>query len=134
MGLINMRGRTLRATLCEIERGLFHVRYQVGDAEWDGDDLPRYWVGTSVSDAEQHVRQRALEVGFEAVLIGYELLIPSVVFQRDATAMGTPSRSQRPIMRTTRGAAEIGRAKHPARPRAAGVRVIQRGDTPVAGH
>ena len=66
-------GQTLRATLREIERGLFSVSYRIGTMAWDGGDLPRYQIGTSAGDAEQKIEAKAREIGFETVNWDYAI-------------------------------------------------------------
>ena len=68
----NAQGRILRAALCEVERGLFHVSYR-RDSHVDIHELPTYQLGTSASDAEQRVEQRAVECGFTAVMWDHPL-------------------------------------------------------------
>jgi hypothetical protein len=61
-------GRVLRATLCEVERGLFYVTYTMDSAALGKHLLPRYQVGTCASDAQQRIERRARECGYEAVV------------------------------------------------------------------
>ncbi len=58
--------RRLRATLCEVEHGLFSVSYasESGDAK----TLPIYQVGADVTQAQQRVEERALASGFDTVV------------------------------------------------------------------
>jgi len=64
--------QTLRAALCEIERGLFQVSYHsdsagAGGPEWVLRTLPTYQTGTCASDAKQRIEERAQGCGFEMV-------------------------------------------------------------------
>jgi hypothetical protein len=59
---------TLRATVCQIERGLFRVSYQIDTVEWDAHRLPIYQVGSSVSDAKQRIEEKARGCGFAMVV------------------------------------------------------------------
>jgi hypothetical protein len=61
-------GRVLRATLCEVERGLFYVTYTMESAALGKHLLPRYQVGTCASDAQQRIEKRARECGYEVVI------------------------------------------------------------------
>ena len=76
----SMNGRMLHASLCEIERGLFHISYRIDTAEWEEPDLPLYQVDGSVVAAQQHIEQRALELGFDAIEWDYELLTTAITF------------------------------------------------------
>jgi hypothetical protein len=67
--------RILRATLCEIERGLFHVSYRSDATEWDVHELPAYQVGGSAAEAQQRVEARAQRCGFDTVLWDYALFV-----------------------------------------------------------
>jgi hypothetical protein len=60
--------RMLIATLCEIERGLFHVAYRVDGAAFGHHNLPRYEVGATALDVRRRIEQRARECGFGAVV------------------------------------------------------------------
>jgi hypothetical protein len=77
MGSRRSPGRILRATLCEIERGLFHVSYRSDVVEWDVHELPAYQVGASAVDAKQRIEARAQGCGFETVLWEYALVVPT---------------------------------------------------------
>jgi hypothetical protein len=79
MGIQITEGLTVRATLCEIERGLFHVTYSVDGAGPGRHYLPRYQVGTCASDAKQRIEQRAQECGYETVIWEPTLAHPSLV-------------------------------------------------------
>jgi hypothetical protein len=61
----------LRATLCEIERGLFHVSYRTDSADADVSDLPRYQVASSASVARQRIEEQAHSCGFIEVVWDY---------------------------------------------------------------
>jgi hypothetical protein len=64
----SMLGRKLWATLCEIEPGLFSVRYRSNATDGSVLDMPIYQVATCAADAEQRVENRARTCGFEAVV------------------------------------------------------------------
>ena len=68
MGIQLKDGGVLRATLCEVERGLFYVTYTMDSAALGKHLLPRYQVGTCASDAQQRIEMRARECGYEAVV------------------------------------------------------------------
>lgn len=72
MGSRNGQARILRAALCEVERGLFHISYR-RNSQVDIHELPPYQLGASASEAEQKVEQRAFECGFTAVVWDHPL-------------------------------------------------------------
>jgi hypothetical protein len=74
-----LHARLLRATLCEIERGLFHVSYRADTAKSGLHELPIYQVGTCASDARQRVEERARGCGFELVVWDYATLVPALL-------------------------------------------------------
>jgi hypothetical protein len=63
-----MLGRKLWVTLCEIESGLFSVRYRSNVDDGSVHDMPIYQVATCVADAEQRIENRARTCGFDAVV------------------------------------------------------------------
>ena len=77
MGSRRVPGQVLRATLCEIERGLFHVSYQSDVAEWGAQELPAYQVGACAAEAKQRIEEQAQGCGFETVVWDYALFIPT---------------------------------------------------------
>jgi hypothetical protein len=89
MGSRRLPGLVLRATLCEIERGLFHVSYRSDIAEWDVHELPAYQVGTCAADAKQRIEAQALVSGFETVLWDSALYVPAS--RLDATGQAEAS-------------------------------------------
>lgn len=82
-----MRGRMLRATICEIERGLFQISYRTESPNWDVDELPPYVVGTCATDVQQRINEQAQKHGFEAVVWDYALVVPEL----DSTSEIGPS-------------------------------------------
>jgi hypothetical protein len=70
-------GRILRATLCEIERGVFYATYFQDRAAPDTEGLPRYHVGRSASDAKQQLEGSARALGYEAVNWTESIVIPA---------------------------------------------------------
>jgi hypothetical protein len=75
MGTANRPDRTLHASLCEIERGLFHASYRHPGLAPDGAALgtdrhylPIYQVARSASVARQGIEQSARAVGYDTVI------------------------------------------------------------------
>jgi hypothetical protein len=78
MGSKTRHGEKLRATLCEIERGLFHATYRRGRVASEMHALPAYQVGDDAFDAKQRIEQSAQALGYEAVIWETALMVPPV--------------------------------------------------------
>lgn len=74
MGVVNRHGRTLRASLCEIERGVFYATYPESDANTD--ELVIYQVGTSAADAKKRIEASAYALGYETVIWDQAIVAP----------------------------------------------------------
>jgi hypothetical protein len=81
----------LRATVCEIERGLFQVSYQTDAVEWAVHALPKYQVGASAPDAKQRIEQRAQQSGF-GLVVWEEALVATALFSEPAVEIASPLR------------------------------------------
>jgi hypothetical protein len=68
MGSRGRYGLELRATLCEIERGLFQVTYHIRRSASNAKELPTCQVGNCEADARQRIEQSALALGYETVI------------------------------------------------------------------
>jgi hypothetical protein len=75
MGTANRLDRTLRATLCEIERGLFHASYRSIGFGVDStsmapnqNNLPIYHLARTASDARDDIERIARAIGFETIV------------------------------------------------------------------
>jgi hypothetical protein len=60
--------RKLHATLCEVERGLFHVAYRMEGTGLGKHHLPLYQLGTCASEARLLIEQQAREHGYALVV------------------------------------------------------------------
>jgi hypothetical protein len=58
----------LRATLCEIERGLFQATYHIRRSASNVEELPTCQVGNCELDAKRRIEQSALALGYETVI------------------------------------------------------------------
>jgi hypothetical protein len=58
-------GRTLRASLCEIERGVFYATYP---ESVDSHQLIAYQVGTSAAEAKKTIEASARALGYDTVI------------------------------------------------------------------
>jgi hypothetical protein len=81
MGSRILCGHFLQATLCEVERGLFHVTYLADTAV---PVLPSYQVGTCAADAKQRIESQAKIYGFETVVWDYPHGVPVLAPDRAA--------------------------------------------------
>jgi hypothetical protein len=61
-------GLTLRATLCEVERGLFYVTYPGHAPESELLELPIYGLGTSPFHVKQQMEKSIRTFGYETVI------------------------------------------------------------------
>ena len=61
-------GREIRACLCQIERGLFHISYRAGTPDRQPHHLPPYQLGTCASDAMHRIEECARVGGYGSVV------------------------------------------------------------------
>lgn len=78
--------RTLHATLCEVELGLFHVAYRMEGAGLGKHHLPLYQLGTCASEARLLIEQQARECGYTSVV--WDSLLPDTPIHRTQPALG----------------------------------------------
>lgn len=89
MEAASRRGRILRATLCEIERGVFYATYFQDRSAPDTDELPSFQVGKTAIEAKQRIERNARALGYETVSWKESITVP--VFPAHAeTAARTP--------------------------------------------
>jgi hypothetical protein len=69
-------GKILRATLCEIERGVFYATYLQDNAAPGIEGLPHYQVGKSAVDAKMRLEGSARELGYDAVSWKESIVVP----------------------------------------------------------
>jgi hypothetical protein len=72
----NKHGRTLHATVCEIERGLFYVTYPSHALEAAVLDLPTYGLGTCASQVKQWIEKSIYAFGYATVMWDDVLVLP----------------------------------------------------------
>ena len=73
--------RTLRATLCEIELGMFYATYPDGE-----DALPNYQSGKSADEARQRIERSARALGYEHVVWTAANVAPLFPIHREPSA------------------------------------------------
>jgi hypothetical protein len=88
MGSRRLHAQILRATLFEIERGLFHVSYRTDTAEWPGHKMPAYQTGISASDAREQIEARARGCGFESVVWDLAPDVPAILQEHNSAGPG----------------------------------------------
>lgn len=76
MEAVRRHGRILRATLCEIERGVFYATYFQDKAAPDTENLPHYQVGKCASDAKLQIEANARALGYEGVSWKEAIIVP----------------------------------------------------------
>jgi hypothetical protein len=69
-------GRTLRATLCEVERGVFYAAYPGCESASDADELTTYEVGSGSADAKFRIEQQARTLGYDTILWSETIVVP----------------------------------------------------------
>jgi hypothetical protein len=84
MASARWHGKILRATLCEIERGVFYVTYLQDKTAPDTEDLPHYQVGKSAVEAKQQLEGTALALGYQAVSWKETIVVPEFSAQAEA--------------------------------------------------
>jgi hypothetical protein len=90
MGAVTSYSRTLRATLCEIERGVYYAAYPDRDAASDAGELTNYQVGTSAADAKRRIEQSLQALGYETV-IWTETIVAPLFASRTKTVLHEPA-------------------------------------------
>jgi hypothetical protein len=80
-------GKILRATLCEIEHGVFYATYFQDKTAPDTENLPHYHVGKSASEAKQRIEGAAGAIGYAAVSWKESIVVPVFAAQAE-TARG----------------------------------------------
>jgi hypothetical protein len=69
-------GRTLRATLCEIERGVFYATYPDCELTSAADELTNFQIGTSAADAKRRIEMSAQTLGYASVVWTETIIAP----------------------------------------------------------
>jgi hypothetical protein len=70
----NGHARTLRATLCEIERGLFYATYRTVGAV--ADEMPAYQLGTDAADAKRKIEAIVGALGYHTIIWEDTIVVP----------------------------------------------------------
>jgi len=68
MGTGTQHGRTLHATLCEIELGVFYASYPYCASASEVAELTTYQIGASAADAKKRIERAAHALGYVAVI------------------------------------------------------------------
>ena len=67
---------TLRATLCEIERGVYYASYPDCRSASVTDELTNYQTGPSAAAARRRIEQVALALGYDSVVWSETIIAP----------------------------------------------------------
>nr|WP_294503356.1 hypothetical protein [uncultured Rhodopila sp.] len=76
MAAATRHGATVRATLCEIERGLFYTTFIACGPGSDLNDLPQYQVVATAAEARRIVEEGCLALGYATVIWADALVVP----------------------------------------------------------
>ena len=101
-GATNVAGNksSLRAILCEIERGLFYITYPGDKPQSHILDLPTYSLGRSASEVKLVMEGNIRALGYETILWEDGIVVPPTQSYGPAkplSATGLPSRTWRPV-------------------------------------
>lgn len=76
MAAASRHGATVRATLCEIERGLFYTTFMDCRPGSDLNELPQYQVVATAAEARRKVERDCLALGYGTVTWTDALVVP----------------------------------------------------------
>nr|WP_294518996.1 hypothetical protein [uncultured Rhodopila sp.] len=76
MAAASRHGATVRATLCEIERGLFYTTFIGCGPGSDLNQVSQYQVVTSAAEARRIVEKDCLALGYGSVVWADALVVP----------------------------------------------------------
>lgn len=83
MATESRHGQVLRATLCEIEQGLFYATYCTRGS--DAHELPAYQLGACAADAKQRIEKIISARGYETVIWEDTLVVPRLSLAFEAS-------------------------------------------------
>lgn len=69
-------GGTLKATLCEIERGVFYATYADQEAVSHLEELTNYQIANSAADAKRNIELSAYALGYDDVMWTETIVAP----------------------------------------------------------
>jgi hypothetical protein len=90
MGSRSRFGLELRATLCEIERGLFQATYHIRSSASNDEELPACQVGDCELDAKRRIEQSAHALGYETVIWEERHVVPPVFLRPSKVRSAMP--------------------------------------------
>jgi hypothetical protein len=76
MATANRHGATVRATLCEIERGLFYITFIACGPGSDLNDVSQYQVVASAAEARRRIEEECFALGYAKVIWADVLVVP----------------------------------------------------------
>ncbi len=86
----------LRATLCEVEHGVFYVTYPACEDASGIGETATYEMSANSADAKQTIERRARALGYESVMWTETIVVPKFASQPGsaiATARGAAARA-----------------------------------------
>jgi hypothetical protein len=84
-------GRTLRASLCEVERGVFYATYTDCESTLEADELSAYQVGTCAAEAKQIFERGAQNLGYDTIIWTETIVVPLFASLTRAAAQEPPA-------------------------------------------
>jgi len=84
-------GRTLRASLCEVERGVFYATYTDCESTLEADELSAYQVGTCAAEAKQIFERGAQNLGYDTIIWTETIVVPLFASLTKAAAQEPPA-------------------------------------------
>ena len=76
MGAASRQGPAVRATLCEIEHGLFYTTFIACGLGSNLVEIPQYQVVATAAEARRRVEERCLALGYTEVIWADALVVP----------------------------------------------------------
>jgi hypothetical protein len=76
MGAASRHGTTVRATLCEIERGLFYTTFIACGPGSDLNGVQQYQVVASAAEARRRIEAECRALGYATVIWADALVVP----------------------------------------------------------
>ena len=98
MAAASRHGATVRATLCEIERGLFYTTFIACGSGSDLNHLPQYQAVASAAEARQRVEDGCRALGYATVIWADALVVPPS--HRDREQAWPPLSATADVMRS----------------------------------
>jgi hypothetical protein len=76
MGAASRQGPAVRATLCEIEHGLFYTTFIACGLGSDLAEIPQYQVVDNAAEARRRIEERCVALGYGEVIWSDAMVVP----------------------------------------------------------